>query len=268
MPESADSATLATILAEARRAWPGIEVPPARFYAHLAEIDEAAGDRHTNDLYLALACVSGSPEALAAFDAHCGPELATILRRSRGGRLQLDDVRQMVHERLFVAQAGAEPKIATYTGRSSLRAWFRVVVTRLVLNAVTRGPKDLPAAEDDSVLLDGLADGDPNVEIGHMKALYASELRSVFPIAFGRLSVHERMLLRQRYLDGLSHDEISTAHGVHRATVKRQLARARDELAGAIRELLKERLRVSDAELESILRLLQSNFHITMQRFL
>lgn len=267
---------LEALFANARRAWPNVEVSRAGVYAYVAEkIDEAAPSFetssfeamieriHTNDLYLAFACLSGSPEALSAFDEHCAADVAAVLRRNGRGLLTVDDVHQMLREHLFVAPA----KIRNYTGRSSLRAWCRVVVTRLVLNAVTRGPRELPAAEDDAALLDDVAD-DAGLELGHMKTLYASELRVVFPLAFGRLSVQERLVLRQRYLDGLTNDEIGTLHGVHRATVKRQLARAREVLATSIRELLKARLRVTDTELESILRLIQSEFYITMQRFL
>jgi RNA polymerase sigma-70 factor (ECF subfamily) len=61
---------------------------------------------------------------------------------------------------------------------------------------------------------------------------------------------------------------LSTLRNVHVATVKRQLAAARESLQRALRANLTQRLKVSPDELESILRLVQSRFQITVRRLL
>jgi RNA polymerase sigma-70 factor (ECF subfamily) len=179
--------------------------------------------------------------------------------------IQLDDARQMVREKLFVAVPGERPLIARYGGRGDLRAWFRVVATRLMLNAVTRGPKERTGTDEDIALVEQVDDQE-SPDLAHMRELYDAEMREIFPKAVATLSIRERVLLRQRYLDGLSVEKLSRLHGVHVATTRRQLAAARESLQGTIARMLGARLRARPEELESVLRLLRTRFRITASR--
>jgi RNA polymerase sigma-70 factor, ECF subfamily len=55
---------------------------------------------------------------------------------------------------------------------------------------------------------------------------------------------------------------------VHRATAARWVAKAHSTLNTRVRKEMVERLRVSEKELTSILRLIDSQLHITLDRYL
>src|SRR5689334_13258114 len=73
-----DGTMLAEIVAQARAAWPMVELATEHFVEHLAARLGDADDpelalraMHTSDLYLACACMRGDAGAVAAFEAHC-----------------------------------------------------------------------------------------------------------------------------------------------------------------------------------------------------
>jgi RNA polymerase sigma-70 factor, ECF subfamily len=86
--------------------------------------------------------------------------------------------------------------------------------------------------------------------------------------ATAALSAEERNLLRFAIVDKLDADAIANVYGIHRTTAGRRLALARDALAARTREALKRQLRVSDKELESIVRLVHSQLDVTFERLL
>ena len=55
---------------------------------------------------------------------------------------------------------------------------------------------------------------------------------------------------------------------LHRATAARRLAAARAALVKGTRTAMRARLRVDGAELESILRLIESQVHVSVERLL
>jgi RNA polymerase sigma-70 factor (ECF subfamily) len=60
-------------------------------------------------------------------------------------------------------------------------------------------------------------------------------------------------------IDGLGIDQIAAIYHVHRATAARQLNQARAALVEATRERMRAALRISEPELESILRMIMSD---------
>jgi RNA polymerase sigma-70 factor, ECF subfamily len=74
--------------------------------------------------------------------------------------------------------------------------------------------------------------------------------------------------LRLHYVDRLSIDRIGTLYRIHRATAARQLTRVRDALIARTRALLGERLGVTESELASLLRLLESTVDVDLVELL
>ena len=245
----------------------GVEVEAfAQALAQRALSDEnpaAALDRlFADDLYLAFACGRGSRAAIERFERDHGGEVDRAFRRMNAGTLQLSDVRQQVLEKLFV---GDRPKILDYSGQGPLRVWLRVAALRLLTNLVTRAPRETPL-EDELLAAEPLATADPELE--HMRRLYRAEFKEAFAGAVQALGVDDRILLHQRFASRLSMEELAAAHDVHVNTVGRWLQRARAALEGAVRADLQRRLRVSDDQLQSILRLVQSQLDVTLGRLL
>ena len=61
---------------------------------------------------------------------------------------------------------------------------------------------------------------------------------------------------------------LAAACGVHRATAARRLATLRTRLFEGTRRHMTEHLEVPEEELESIFRLIQSNFEVSMRKLL
>ena len=251
-------------------------MPEAEFAAYVAErrnsanaaaAHPAAGGApprlRTLDLYLACACARGDLVALAAFERAFFGEIDSALARVGRKAPPADEVRQLVRHKLFVGEG--RPKIAEYTGTGDLRKWFRVTVTRLVLNLVTRAIPETPFADD--VLVHVLG-GSENPELEYAKTIYREQFRAAFAQAIDTLGAEDRSLLRYAFAEGLTVDELGVIYGVHRATAARWVVRAQKALVDAMRDTLKARLRLSDADYASILALVRSGLELSIERYL
>ena len=76
---------------------------------------------------------------------------------------------------------------------------------------------------------------------------HRAEFRRAFNDAAAQLTDRERTLLRYRFYDGLSIDEICVLYRVHGATIARWLAAIREDLFEATRARLIRRLAISAA---------------------
>jgi len=104
--------------------------------------------------------------------------------------------------------------------------------------------------------------------LAELKAEYRTEFATALREAIGELSAEDRTLLRQQIVDELSIDEIGAAFGVHRATAARWLQRARGALVTHTRGRLAARLKVSVEEVDSVIRLVQSQLDASVIRYL
>ena len=243
---------------EGKAAWPEISPSRESFAAYVGARSTGGHDLRGADLFLACACVEGDSRAITAVSEMISEEVT----RSARGRSGADDVAQTVRVKLLV---GDSPRIAEYAGRGSLRGWLRVVVARAMVDAARQGKRrELPA--DDRELFDLPARGDP--ELSFIKDHYREEFRGAFEAALRSLEPSERRLLRHQFADRLSIDQIGALYRIHRATAARQLSRAREELLSRTRRELSKRLELGRAELESVMRLIQSQLHVSLCRLL
>jgi RNA polymerase sigma-70 factor (ECF subfamily) len=75
-------------------------------------------------------------------------------------------------------------------------------------------------------------------------------------------------VLKLHLVHRLSIDEIGRAHGVHRATAARWLERVRDELQAETRRLLRQRLGLDLAGIDSMVALVESRLEVSFRRLL
>jgi len=263
---------IAERIARALDAQPGFGVTPNELGRHLAEKLDAApelaaalDELAVEDLLLALACARGDPGALAAFDRLHRPELAVALAKLRVPPDRHDDLRQRLWQKLFVGDGG-RPRILEFSGRGPLQHWFRVAAVRALLDEVRREKRAPPAAAEDSIL--GVPATGPDPEMAHMKALYRHEFQRAFEEAVVALSPDDRNTLRCHFAQRMTIDEIGAAFGIHRATAARRVNRAREHLIAGTRERLAARLSLSEPEMQSVLRLIESNLHVSVARLL
>ena len=257
----ASTTELASIIATARAAWPGVDLDVDAFASHLAGLVAADGDAsiprlQTSDLYLACACARGDAAALAAFDAAFMRPLPAILAGAGHDPATADETTQRLRERLLIAAPGARPRIAEYAGRGSLAGFVRVAAFRLAANHV----RDARAAGGQEVLAGATADA----ELEIVRRLYQGAFDQAFRDAFRALAPEERLVLRLHFAEGLTREQVAVALATSRATIGRRLLAARRRVKEEMLAILRVRLKGSSAEIESLLEAVQSKLDVTL----
>lgn len=259
-----------TLLETARRAHPALVTDEAAFVSWVEGryVSEDPLDAHLPDVVLALACERGLPRALELFERELGPVVAGALTRFRVSSALADDLGQRVRERLFVARGETRPKIAEYSGKSSLSAWVRAVTARVAIDELrkARRPEEPGRRDADEELADAAGIDDPDLRV--LLETYGDGFKAAFQAALAALPERDRLLLRLSVVDGMGVDAIGALHGVHKATAARWIAKAREDLADGTRTRLGERFRLSRTELESITRLCRSQVDVSLVRLL
>jgi len=255
-------------LARARAAWPALVVDERDVITAMAgaicETGDpvgALGQLAAEDLYLARACLTGSSEALTAFAAAYATTLRASLRAMGLAADVVDEVANDVQTKLFT---GSPPKIATYSGRAALASWLRTVATRMAVDRVRR--RDDSSEDEDA--LAALPDPTDGPELAHFRRAYHADFKAAFEQALASLGVRERNLLRHQFVDNLTMEEIGRIYGVHKTTAFRWLEAARTALSKRTRAAFQQRVQVVSSDLESILRLVQSQIDLSLSRVL
>ena len=252
-----------------RAAWPGIDVSAGAFARHLGR--DAAGEAsssakavHAAELYLTAACAAGNPAALAVFDERYLGKVGVFLSRMRPQPAFIDEVRQVLREKLFT---GAVPKIAEYGGQGDLIGWLRVVTMRTALNMQRRKTEVLDGRQDSRHGV-GPAATYASPELAYVKEQHRAGFKAALEAAFAALSSEQRNLLRLHFLEGMTLHQVAVLSGVHRATVARWIAEARQQIMSHARSQLQDRLALDSGELDSMMGLLQSGLDLSIARLL
>src|SRR5262245_57355434 len=267
-----------SLVAEGRAAWPDFQVPARELVEFVARqltpdlADAALDGLRPADLYLACACSKGISAAISAFDRDYMREVDIALARMRIGPPRLNDVKQLVRQRLFVGggTAGAPTsagKISEYGGRGDLRRWVRSVAVRTCLNELRKGKREV-LVDDDQLIAQHTVSTADDPEVEYMKRTYANEFKASFAEALKQLGAREQTLLRYHHVDGLNIDEIGAIYRVHRVTAFRWIEKAKDALVKSTMEQLRTRLKLPSAELDSVLRMIRSQIHLSLVRHL
>jgi RNA polymerase sigma-70 factor (ECF subfamily) len=265
--EPAADEALAPWSSAGRVRWPDVTIEPATLRTHLERLNIpiAAPHPHAADLYLACGCAVGHAEAIAAFDRELAPIVRAAARGIDGSPDFADEVAQLTRERVLVAASEAPPRIADYAGQGPLRAWVRIAAMRIALNLLRDRKRSFLV--DDQAFFDVITEGDAT-ERRRAGARYQEACGEALRAAFAALTARERNLLRMHHLHGLTVDELAPTLRVHRATVARWIARAREQLLAETRVGLQARLAIGEATVDSILRELAGSIDVSVSRLL
>jgi RNA polymerase sigma-70 factor (ECF subfamily) len=254
-------------LAEAARAWPGVEVARERFLRALTAALDGRGmardSIHTSDLYLALGCLAQDAEALTALERVVLVAVRPAIARACGREADVDDAVQATREKLLV---GEHPKLAQYLGRGALVGWVRVVGVREALEAKRKTRREV--ADGDEALVDREGAGAQSLELRVLRDLHGPAFREAVQQALRTLDAEERTLLRMHVRDGLSIDRIAPMLGIHRATAARRLERARQRTLENVRAFLREKHGMSDSAAQSLCLALATEVDVSIGRAL
>ena len=264
-------AVIRDIIESAQRACPSLGLPSDVFVAYLRErcpADlppvRALHQLHTADLYLACACARGDQGAFAMFDDRCLRCLDRVLLAMGFDAGTIDDVKQDIRSRVLVGD-GVRPRINDYSGRGNLRSWVRIMAVRQALQRRRRTHRER-CGEDDKLLRHIGHAGDP--ELDYIKGIYRREFKRAFEAALRALPGRERTVLRQHYIDDLTIDQLGILYRMHRSSAARLVARGRALVLEATRAQLMSRLDVPSRDLDSILRLIQSQLDVSLRALL
>ena len=229
---------------------------------------EALNSIAVEDLFLAHCCGSGDERALRAFTRDYEFELKTLAQKLRMSKTDLDDIRQILWDKLFLDSPNHSMKILDYRGTGRLQHWFRVLAARTILDEnrrVKRSSKRQLLA-DDNALWTAVPSADPELE--NIRHRYKTSFRAAFESAVATLEPAERNMLRCHYLMGMSTEQLAQVFGIHKATAARQVARVREKLFNFVRDRLKTQMGADSQELDSVMRLFDGELSVSLSRLL
>jgi RNA polymerase sigma-70 factor (ECF subfamily) len=250
-------------VAAARAAWPALAIEARAFldYAAARLGEGGPASDHLGDLYLACGCAQGDAAALAALDEKFLAQVGAFVSGIERGSDFADEVRQALREHLLVARDGRGPAIADYSGRGALVRWLRVSAQRIALN-LRRGKK--PRAEPAEDLR--VTSTDP--ELAWLRKSSQGQFAEALRAALAALTVRERNLLRLHFVEGLSTSDIAPLFHAHRTTIRRQLNECQQALLLGVRERLRAELKLSESQVESLLREGRRSLEISLSTML
>jgi RNA polymerase sigma-70 factor (ECF subfamily) len=259
-------------LAEARAHYPELALDEDTFLVYLAgkvPADASPGQAlrtlRVADLFLVCAVLRGDRQAHKILETRFLPDTYAAVARMETATVQVEDVQQIVCQKLLFGHGDTPPRLARYAGTGDLRSWLNVIAVRCALDQIRR--EKTTTELDDDTLADVVSPAEDQ-ELQYIKQLYRSEFKSAFSEALSQLTPRERNVLRHQMLDRLTLDQIAAIYNVHRATVARWNATLREKLLTFTRKNLLDRLHTNRNEFESIMRLIQSHFDVSIRRHL
>ena len=215
------------------------------------------------ELHLAIACARGDGAAIAAFDRAYLDVVPQALAAMKLPAATVDDVRATVRDRLLIGDGERAPRVLDYAGKGRLRGLIQVTATRAAIDRLRHEEREAELPGDDKLAAAG------DVELSLIKAQYRDAFVAGFAAAVGGLERRDRNLLRLHFLGGVTLEQLAQMYGVHRATVVRWLAAAREAVLAATREQVAATLGGAPSEeLDEMFALVKSRVELSVERLL
>lgn len=265
---------LEALYQDAKSDWPECTITQAQFCERATAILAASGTSddllvraeklHAVDLMLVTASLLGCPFATKHIVQDVLPSLA--LGRVTDSANDAQEVRQIVADKLLVAPEGEQRKLSEYSGRGPLASWLQVIAVRCAIDLHRKRGR---VRDLDTKAMDRIGATD-EIELEYLKGRYRPEFRRALEDAFATLSKRERSVLRLNLIDQLNIAEIGLLYSVHRATVARWIADARQRLFSATRDGLDQALgsTLTPSEFGAMVELVVSQMDLSIQRLL
>lgn len=246
-------------LAAATRALKTLEGTKAQPGAFARELERRFGKNpaglaevNVPDLALAWAALAGDAAAVRELD-----------RRLRACSAKLDDdVVQLARQRLLV---GANAKLGTYGGRGALVKWLRTVLLSISVDARRRERPEATVGDEQLVVT---ASSEAGADVRLMKAHHRAEFTRAFSATLATLEPRERTVLRMKFVDQLSLEDIGRSLGTHRTTAMRWMEAAFQKVLRGTRARLAERLSLESSDLDDLWRVLEPSLADRLSKLL
>jgi RNA polymerase sigma-70 factor (ECF subfamily) len=264
---------LRTLVDRGRVAHSELPVEGLAFVRHLARCFARASvesrrpleELAIEDLYLACACMLRVAGAADAFEARCGARLRAVLGAEAKSSDLRAEVEQRVRDLLLVGTVEAPPKIGSYGGQGPIDRWAAVVAQRQIVTVLRHDESEQRARESAAA---EAAVGHLPPELALVKERYREAFQAAMKDALATLGERDRLLLRLRFVSGISVESIGNMYGVSQSTASRWLAKASDDVSSEAQKLLRERLHVAPSEIASLADLVASQLDLSLSRVL
>jgi len=230
-------------LAGARQRWPAIRWPAAGLAEVLAAARPHLDACHVEDVFLARACAAHDAAALRVLEELLVELVPAILRVDSAGGFA-DEVLQQLRVMLVM---GPEPRLLRYSGRGPLGAWLRALAVGTAIDLHRAWRFDAPLTGGEAELVSA---GGPDLHA--LRGRYAQPFDDAVAQALRALPPQERTVLRLRFFDGLTFDEIAEFFDVHRTTVMRWLDKTQAAVRAQVRHGLRQSLGMTAAALDAV----------------
>ncbi len=270
-PRDALEQELRRIWQQATATWPHIGTSARRFMRHLAErapagaaLPSVLSSLYASDLYLACGCVCGDPGAIEALELGYVAQVPAFLARGNAAADLVDEVKQRLRMRLLTAEAGKEPRLATYSGRGPLHGWVRLTTVRIAIDLDReRGSRAARGFEAEAL---EPATADP--ELIMLKNQYGTVVRQAIESTLANLPARDASLLRLFFLEQVTHDALALMYHAPKIRIRRWLDDIRDKIAHETRRYLANAVAVPESQIDSVLRLFSHDLDPSIIRFL
>jgi RNA polymerase sigma-70 factor, ECF subfamily len=257
---AAIGSAISEIVGKARAAWPKIAISEDTFAAYLEERAADFLDKvHGDDLYVACGVLNRDRAALNIFEEQFMARVPDYVLRIRAGRDVVDEVTQLLRERLIMNE-----KIAEYSGKGALGGWIRVAAVRTALNHLRKNDPAGPGGSSTELGEEISAAGDP--ELSYVKEHSRDLFTDAFKRVLSKLDANERTILRLHYIDGMTMDQLAHLYKTPRSTIARRVAEARQQVLASTEDLLREEQRLSPSAIKSVIRQARSQVQVTITR--
>ena len=190
----------------------------------------------SDEVELAMRCAQACPKGLSELQRRFGGDARRAMLACRLPASELDEALARMWTRLLVGTEGVPPKIGTFRGTGSLGSWLRRCAVREALSTLRSLRDPLQDLETEPV-----SDPRPDPERSLLRVEHAHHFREAFGLALDSLKPRQREVLRLAVLEGASSNELAARYGVHRVTIARWLAAARETLRRRTERMLRDR---------------------------
>jgi RNA polymerase sigma-70 factor (ECF subfamily) len=264
-------ADISAACARGREAFAEIPLDDETFARHLARAATRMSDGAAlsglaaEDLYLACACLVGAPGAANALMVRHRPVIRRAIERMVL-KPNAEEIEQALLADLFVGSPARPPEIGAYAGRAPLARWLEVIAQRAALGWLRTERAQARVAVRAG--FEPWLGGDTPIDAAFFRERYLDDFEQALKEALRRAPEQDRAVLRLHIVNNVSVDKIGQMLGVAQSTASRWLARAREDVLADLKSILKQRLGIASAEIESLADLLGSRLDLSISQLL
>jgi RNA polymerase sigma-70 factor, ECF subfamily len=244
------------------RELPGVRIDLAAFERAWASraVSRDIDPKLALDVLLAAGIEAGDGASLRWLQA----QVARAAGALRDEAQRSTDVESRVLELVAVGQPERPARITEYAALGPLAAWVNVIVVRTARDLAARSPSSV--ARDLAEFAIAEIQTSTSAELAPLKARLADDLGFAIRSAGGKLDQRSRTLLTLYYLEGVGLEGLARAWNVHRATISRWLATAREAFLADVRREFAVRAGVGSGEVDTLIRFVRSQLEVSVSR--